>query len=57
LTRHSDHHYKSTRKYQILRHHDDSPQLPMGYPAAILMALLPPLWFSRINPLVPSENF
>lgn len=45
LTRHSDHHFKSTRKYQVLRHFDESPQLPHGYPASILMALVPPLWF------------
>ncbi len=49
LTRHSDHHYKSTRKYQVLRHMDDSPQLPHGYPASILMALVPPLWFAVMN--------
>ncbi len=45
LTRHSDHHFKATRKYQVLRHFDESPQLPHGYPASILMALVPPLWF------------
>ena len=45
LTRHSDHHYKASRKYQILRHCEESPQLPMGYPAAVLLALAPPLWF------------
>lgn len=45
LTRHSDHHYKSSRKYQILRHIDESPQLPFGYPGAMLAALVPPLWF------------
>ncbi len=44
LTRHSDHHYKSTRKYQLLRHMDGSPQLPFGYPASIILALVPPLW-------------
>lgn len=49
LTRHADHHYKSTRKYQILRHYDDSPQLPMGYPAAIILAWFPPLWFALMN--------
>lgn len=49
LTRHSDHHFKSTRKYQVLRHFDESPQLPNGYPAAILMALVPPLWFAIMN--------
>jgi alkane 1-monooxygenase len=45
LTRHSDHHYKSTRKYQVLRHIDESPQLPFGYPSSVLLALVPPLWF------------
>jgi len=49
LTRHSDHHYKSTRKYQILRHMDDSLQLPLGYPGSMLLALIPPLWFAIIN--------
>lgn len=50
LTRHSDHHYKATRKYQILRHMDESPQLPFGYPTSIVMALVPPLWFAIMNP-------
>lgn len=49
LTRHSDHHYKSTRKYQNLRHLDESPQLPLGYPASMILALLPPLWFRVMN--------
>ena len=52
LTRHSDHHYKSTRKYQILRHMDESPQLPLGYPASLLLALAPPAWFAVMNPQV-----
>ncbi len=30
LSRHSDHHYLASRKYQVLRHHDDSPQMPTG---------------------------
>ncbi|GAB2631797.1 alkane 1-monooxygenase [Belliella aquatica] len=50
LTRHSDHHFLASRKYQILRHMDDSPQLPTGYPASMLMALVPPLWFRIMNP-------
>jgi alkane 1-monooxygenase len=49
LTRHSDHHYKSTRKYQILRHLDQSPQLPAGYPASMLLSLVPPLWFGLMD--------
>ena len=49
LTRHSDHHFKSTRKYQVLRHHDDTPQLPLGYPASIMIAMIPPLWFKLMD--------
>jgi alkane 1-monooxygenase len=49
LTRHSDHHYLASRKYQILRHMDESPQLPTGYPGSMLMALVPPLWFYVMN--------
>lgn len=45
LTRHSDHHFRATRKYQILRASETAPQLPTGYPGSMLMALLPPLWF------------
>ncbi|MEZ4952273.1 MAG: alkane 1-monooxygenase [Saprospiraceae bacterium] len=54
LTRHSDHHYKATRKYQVLRHFDESPQLPHGYPASMLMALIPPLWFSVMDKRTPT---
>ena len=49
LTRHSDHHYRASRKYQILRHFDESPQLPTGYPGAILTALVPPVWFAVMD--------
>lgn len=52
LTRHSDHHFKANRKYQILRHFDESPQLPLGYPASVLLSLVPPLWFKVMNPKV-----
>ncbi|MEM8485604.1 MAG: alkane 1-monooxygenase [Bacteroidota bacterium] len=45
LSRHSDHHYEASRKYQVLRHHDESPQMPTGYPGMMVMALMPPLWF------------
>lgn len=56
LTRHSDHHYKSTRKYQVLRHLDESPQLPFGYPTSILLALIPPVWFRLMNAQVLRQH-
>lgn len=49
LSRHSDHHYMASRKYQVLRHHDNSPQMPTGYPGMILLSLVPPLWFYVMN--------
>jgi alkane 1-monooxygenase len=45
LSRHSDHHLISSRKYQVLRHFDDSPQMPTGYPGMMLLALIPPIWY------------
>ena len=49
LSRHSDHHYLASRKYQILKHHPEAPQLPTGYPGSMILALLPPLWFYVMN--------
>ena len=45
LTRHSDHHAYAKRQFQTLRHFDTAPELPAGYPAMIVLALVPPLWF------------
>jgi alkane 1-monooxygenase len=44
LQRHSDHHAKPGRRYQLLRHFDESPQLPTGYAGMVLLALVPSLW-------------
>lgn len=56
LTRHSDHHYKASKKYQVLRHLEQSPQLPTGYPGMMLLSLFPPLWFRVVNPLIAEIN-
>ena len=52
LTRHSDHHFKSSKKYQVLESLEDCPHLPYGYPTSILLSLIPPVWFRIMNPLV-----
>lgn len=49
LSRHSDHHYTASRKYQILRHHAHAPQMPTGYPGMMILSLVPPLWFYIMN--------
>ena len=55
LTRHSDHHYKSNKKYQILENINESPQLPFGYPTSMLLSFFPPLWFYVMNKRVPKD--
>lgn len=52
LQRHSDHHAFPKRRYAILRHHADSPQLPGGYSSMFMLALCPPLWHRIIDPRV-----
>lgn len=55
LTRHSDHHYRASKKYQILEYHDVSPQMPFGYPTSMVLSLFPPLWFAIMNKRVPKD--
>lgn len=52
LTRHADHHANATRPYPVLRHHDDAPELPMGYPAMVLLAWVPPLFMAVMDGLL-----
>jgi alkane 1-monooxygenase len=56
LSRHSDHHYLASRKYQVLRHHDDSPQMPTGYPGMMILSLVPPVWFMVMNRRIKQLN-
>jgi alkane 1-monooxygenase len=55
LTRHSDHHYKSSKKYQLLENIKESPQLPFGYPTSMLIASIPPIWFYIMNKRIPKQ--
>ena len=52
LSRHSDHHYLASKKYQVLQHYEEAPQLPTGYPGSMILALMPPLWFYIMNPKI-----
>ena len=52
LPRHSDHHLNPRRPYQLLRHIEESPQMPMGYFGMFFMALVPSLWFKVMNPRI-----
>jgi alkane 1-monooxygenase len=52
LQRHADHHAHPRRRYQVLQHHEDSPQLPAGYAGMFVLALIPPLWRYVVDPRV-----
>jgi alkane 1-monooxygenase len=52
LQRHSDHHANPTRRYQALRHFEESPQLPSGYATMIVLCYFPPLWRRVMDPRV-----
>ncbi|MES2799954.1 MAG: alkane 1-monooxygenase [Bacteroidota bacterium] len=56
LSRHSDHHYKADRPYQVLESHDESPLMPTGYIGMMIIALFPPLFFRLMNPRVEKIN-
>jgi len=49
LTRHSDHHHRASKKYQILESIESSPQLPFGYTTCMVLSLITPLWFKMMN--------
>ncbi|MBA4287310.1 MAG: alkane 1-monooxygenase [Xanthomonadaceae bacterium] len=51
LQRHSDHHARPTRCYQVLRS-DRAPELPSGYPLCFTLAYFPPLWRAVMDPRV-----
>jgi alkane 1-monooxygenase len=56
LSRHSDHHYLASRKYQILKHHDNAPQMPTGYPGMMMLSLIPPLFFKVMDKQMKKYN-
>jgi len=55
LSRHSDHHFKASRKYQLLESIPESPQMPTGYPGMMLLATVPPLFFWVMNKRIYSN--
>ena len=53
LQLHADHHEHVRKPFDELRAVNDAPQLPAGYPAMVLAAWLPPLWFALMDPRIP----
>jgi alkane 1-monooxygenase len=56
LQRHADHHVNPLRRYQALRVFDESPQLPTGYLGSMLLALVPPLFFRVVHPIIDQHE-
>lgn len=56
LARHADHHGVASRRYQTLRTQETAPQLPAGYGAMFLLALVPPLWHRVMGPRLAEEG-
>jgi alkane 1-monooxygenase len=52
LARHADHHAHPARAFQALRHVEESPKLPYGYPPMVLLASV---WNSRFQRLMTEE--
>jgi alkane 1-monooxygenase len=53
LQLHPDHHTHVQRPFDQLRSVASAPQLPAGYPAMVLLALVPPAWYAVMNPRLP----
>jgi alkane 1-monooxygenase len=48
LSRHSDHHARASRPYQLLRHFSESPKMPSGYYGTIVLALLRNSYYQEV---------
>lgn len=52
LSRHADHHYHASKPYHTLKSYDSSPVLPLGYVSMIFCALMPPVFFRVMHPVI-----
>jgi alkane 1-monooxygenase len=53
LPKHASHHLHPGRRHDELVYEAGAPSLPVGYPLAILLAMVPPLWFRVVDPHLP----
>lgn len=56
LSRHSDHHFKASKHYQLLDSFPESPQMPTGYPGMMIFSLLWPIWFRYMHQKIDEIN-
>jgi alkane 1-monooxygenase len=53
LPNHANHHLHPGRRHDALVYEAAAPRLPVGYPLAVILAVLPPLWFRIVDPHLP----
>jgi alkane 1-monooxygenase len=56
LSRHADHHYYASKPYHTLKSYEESPILPHGYVSMVFFALIPPLFFKVMHPLMSTTG-
>jgi alkane 1-monooxygenase len=56
LQLHADHHAHMRKPFEQLRAVRHAPQLPAGYPAMLLAAWVPPLWFALMDERIPPAH-
>jgi len=54
LPNHASHHLHPGRRHDELVYEAKAPRLPVGYPLAVVLAALPPLWFRIVDPHLPA---
>lgn len=52
LAHHAHHHFSASVPYESLKIKGESSKLPFGYSSMIILALVPPLFFKMMNPLL-----
>lgn len=52
VVRHSDHHLNAYKVYSTLSMNDKMPIFPCGMHDIVNLAIIPPLWYYTMNPLV-----
>ena len=51
LSQHADHHLKAHKPFHTLKSHEGN-FLPSGYFGMFYLALIPPIWFKVVNPII-----
>ena len=56
LPNHANHHLHPGRRHDELVYEAEAPRLPMGYSLAVVLAVLPPLWFRVVDPILAEAD-